>query len=322
MLHVRWDHTATKLLDGRVLFAGGSPESAATAEIYQPDSNRFVEAAPLLHPRYQHAAVLLPDGRVLVSGGSGAASSCEVHDPTADSWAEAPSHAGDGFVGHDLAITPGGTVIAIDGTETEVLEMGAVSWIPAPPMPTRRNFFMSAALPDGRVAVIGGFRSGVPSFAVVELFDPATMSWSPGAPMSAARYDAAVAVLDDGRVMIAGGRGDTWEYVGTAEVYFPERDQWTPPTSAVARWDAVAAVLSDEAVLVGGGARNREALHDVELFNQGAADLGPPLTAARVHHSAIALDDGWALVAAGGVEGSDGGDEDLNTEILERVVRR
>jgi hypothetical protein len=86
-----------------VLFAEGSEESAGTAEICDPSSNACTEAAPLLHPRYHHAAALLPDGQVLISGGSSVASSCEGYDPATDSWEEAASHHGDGFVGHELA---------------------------------------------------------------------------------------------------------------------------------------------------------------------------------------------------------------------------
>jgi len=59
--------TMTLLADGRVLVAGGS--SLDTAEIYNPDVNRWTAAAPMAAVRRAAVAALLGDGRVLVVGG-------------------------------------------------------------------------------------------------------------------------------------------------------------------------------------------------------------------------------------------------------------
>ena len=87
----RYAHTQTRLIDGRVLVAGGSDErlltSLDTAEIY--DQSIFVDPPPesigggfistdfngdpivmLNSGRLQHAATLLPSGNVLITGGS------------------------------------------------------------------------------------------------------------------------------------------------------------------------------------------------------------------------------------------------------------
>lgn len=66
--------TATLLADGRVLIAGGweepSPwEATASAEIFDPTTDRIHSAGNLLQRRAGHAAVLLEDGRVLLAGG-------------------------------------------------------------------------------------------------------------------------------------------------------------------------------------------------------------------------------------------------------------
>jgi hypothetical protein len=70
----RVDASATTLIDGRVLVAGGSDGIAdlATAEIYDPFAQTFsVLATSMSVPRRGHAAVLLPhNASVLVAGGT------------------------------------------------------------------------------------------------------------------------------------------------------------------------------------------------------------------------------------------------------------
>jgi Kelch motif protein len=63
--------TATRLLDGTVLLAGGSRASdgATSAELYDPASGSWVAAAPMLGFHLRHSAILLLDGTVLVAGG-------------------------------------------------------------------------------------------------------------------------------------------------------------------------------------------------------------------------------------------------------------
>ena len=63
------------------------------AEIYDPASNTWAQAANLTQARASHAAVALQDGMVLVVGGeaaSGAAlSTAELYDPATGTWASA-----------------------------------------------------------------------------------------------------------------------------------------------------------------------------------------------------------------------------------------
>jgi hypothetical protein len=66
------------LPDGSILAVGGQrngkwsadPQPVLPAEIYYPDTDRWVLTPPMAHPRQYHSiAVLLPDGRVLTAGG-------------------------------------------------------------------------------------------------------------------------------------------------------------------------------------------------------------------------------------------------------------
>jgi hypothetical protein len=80
--------TATLLMDGRVLLAGGGFDPAtASAELYDPTTRQWTRAATMLTPRDQHAAVLLTDGSVMVCGGERAPlsgnwlSTCDRYTP-------------------------------------------------------------------------------------------------------------------------------------------------------------------------------------------------------------------------------------------------
>jgi len=89
MAEARGGHTATLLPDGRVLVAGGSPDSVlagggplltlASAELYDPIRRSWTAAASMDESRFGFAAVLLEDGTVLVAGGWPA--SAELYDP-------------------------------------------------------------------------------------------------------------------------------------------------------------------------------------------------------------------------------------------------
>jgi hypothetical protein len=81
---VRQGHTATLLLNGKVLIAGGQDKSA---ELYNPAYGSFSPTPyEMNQPRIAHTATLLPNGHVLLAGGSTAVgpvttSSTELYEP-------------------------------------------------------------------------------------------------------------------------------------------------------------------------------------------------------------------------------------------------
>jgi hypothetical protein len=70
MATARSFHTATLLLDGRVLIAGGNdfnPDAAASStEIYDRVKQTFTPSGNMTAARSGHTATLLSDGRVLI----------------------------------------------------------------------------------------------------------------------------------------------------------------------------------------------------------------------------------------------------------------
>ncbi|HYV27972.1 MAG TPA: kelch repeat-containing protein, partial [Candidatus Eisenbacteria bacterium] len=89
----RTSHTATLLLNGQVLVAGGSGGITGvlgSAELYDATTGTWTVTAALNTGRFQHTATLLTNGQVLVAGGhldeifgSLPLSSAELYDPGA-----------------------------------------------------------------------------------------------------------------------------------------------------------------------------------------------------------------------------------------------
>jgi len=99
MRAAREAHTATLLKDGRVLVAGGSDTAGtavATAELYDPRTDRWTPAGRMAEARNKHAGVALPDGRVLLVGGARdresrtRLASTEVYDPSTNRFTAGP----------------------------------------------------------------------------------------------------------------------------------------------------------------------------------------------------------------------------------------
>lgn len=83
-------YTNTLLPNGKVLLAGGNPAtppfSYCCAHLYDPITQTFQSAGPLLTARGRHTATLLPSGKVLIAGGYTGApetdlASTELYDP-------------------------------------------------------------------------------------------------------------------------------------------------------------------------------------------------------------------------------------------------
>lgn len=138
----RWQHASAALTDGRILVVGGWRHSGlssyvpplANAQIYDPRTNLWTEAASLKTPRAQHAAVTLADGRILVTGGMNHApmASVEIYDPASDTWTGAASLP-QALYGHSAAAS--GELVVVSGgfnqgpqASMHIYDPGADSW--------------------------------------------------------------------------------------------------------------------------------------------------------------------------------------------------
>jgi hypothetical protein len=91
--------TATVLMNGKVLLAGGAHndiQSAAyaRAELYDPSAGTFSRTGDMTAPRAANSATLLPDGTVLMAGtypvGRASLASAELYDPVTGAFTAAP----------------------------------------------------------------------------------------------------------------------------------------------------------------------------------------------------------------------------------------
>jgi hypothetical protein len=197
----RAGHTATLLVDGRILVAGGSAYAAysdtqgvrasaelyasdgftwvgiSEAELYDPASGTWTFTGALGTGRTGHTATLLPNGKVLIAGGAltstNSLASAELYDPVTGTW------------------TVTGSMV------------GAQAWRTA------------TLLPNGHVLGVG-FNA--------ELYDPATGAWASATPLIISRFNSTATLLADGRVLVTGGEHNVSfgeSYLSEAELYDP-----------------------------------------------------------------------------------------------------
>ncbi len=226
----RLDPHAILLADGRVLVVGNDNTYAgsgtvradsAAAEVWDPATNTWQTTGSLNRPRSGFAAIGLRTGGALVTGG------LDLGRPSMTDPAYACLN-GD----------------SLSYSSTYLWAPTTGTWTRAGLLGTARTQPSIAALPDGRVLLVGGYyetpRTGlapdaalaayrppapapdagppadigpnftIPALATAELFDPATGTWAPTGPMHYARYGAAAATLADGRVLVVGSGQGTW----------------------------------------------------------------------------------------------------------------
>ena len=122
--HARDSATATTLPDGQVLVAGGdggpTVGALASAEIYNPDTDAWHDAAPMADARRSAAAARLTDGAVLVTGGMDtqgtALTSTERYDPVDDAWTDAGAMA-TARASHTLTALDDGRALVVGGND-------------------------------------------------------------------------------------------------------------------------------------------------------------------------------------------------------------
>ena len=115
---------------------------------------------------------------------------------------------------------------------------------PGAEMEVERAAHTATLLPDGRVLVAGGIRTGEAALASAELYDPEQRSFIPAGEMTGLRVGHTATLLRDGRVLIVGGWDDERQ-LRTAELYDPAtgrfaRDRLTDGASCRRRGDAPA----------------------------------------------------------------------------------
>jgi hypothetical protein len=223
----RVDFNIATLASGKVLVSGGHIPSTstflATNEIYDPDSNSWMSAAPVSAAVGSCSLVLLPNDRVYLF----ASAVTGLYNEGADSW----TSGGGGSWNHTATRLPTGNVLIAGGgggtnglsvynsTSNTMGGYGTLAYA--------RYDHVEALLPTGRVLLMGGLDAGN-ALQPNEIYNPfGAGSWSPVSNMNTARLDASMVRLPDGRVLVVGGEDGSGNATATAEIYDPTSRTWT-----------------------------------------------------------------------------------------------
>jgi Galactose oxidase, central domain len=222
MTEARGDHTATLLLSGKVLIAGGGKDggdyppfanvASATAEVYDPATGAFTLTGSMTSARTGQTATLLANGKVLIVGGLASASAnplatAELYDPATGAFT-LTRQMEVGRAGHTATLLQDGRVLVTGGLNdqtpaalatAEIYDPATESFVATGSMTFARLGHTATLLPDGTVLVVGG------GTLVAEIYDPSTASFFPSALTEFNRSGHSATLLQNGRVIVIGG---------------------------------------------------------------------------------------------------------------------
>ena len=302
MIFARTAHTATLLLDGHVLIAGGTGATPflASAELYDPTSQMFTATGSMTIARSAHSATLLANstlpnyGKVLMAGGG--ILIAELYDPTAGTFTATGSMVAP-HTGQTATLLQNGQVLIAGGgtAGAELFNPSTGTFTATGSMTIARSahsatLLANSTLPNyGKVLVAGG------GSQTAELYDPVsgTFTATTGS-MSEGRTGHTATLLLDGTVLVTGTDN-------TAELFSPGTGIFSvvgqPSTQGSG---ATATLRKDGTVLVAGGL-SWVSLATAQLFapESGGFVATGSLITARDGHTATRLVDGTVLIAGG-----------------------
>jgi N-acetylneuraminic acid mutarotase len=322
------NHTATLLLNGMVLVAGGTGTNGYatnSAELYDPTSGTWANTGSLKIARYWHTAALLPNGNVLVAGGYGPngspTNSAELYDPASGTWTATGSMSTNRY-GHTATLLPNGKVLVAGGristpvfpSTCELYDPANGTWTNTGSLNIARYRHTATSLTNGMVLVAGGYNPNPPGNGYVtrsERYDPASGTWTIGSftgTMRAPCQQHTATLLPNGNVLVAGGSNGGIPFT-TAELYNPASDLWTNTGSLnIGRYLHTATLLPNGKVLVAGGIPSSFPVYgtnSAEVYDPASGTWATTalLNTGRYSHTATLLTNGMVLVAGGTTNG-------------------
>ncbi|MBI1731064.1 hypothetical protein HYR53_10695 [Candidatus Acetothermia bacterium] len=320
MLTDRAAHTATRLADGRVLIAGGFGQGdnsyRASAELYDPSTDRFAATGSLASGKCCHSATRLPDGKILIAGGFNGQylDNAELYDPATGTFTPT-GRLTTPRMDHVAVLLDNGKVLLAGGVGTdwtfldsaELYDPATGTFTSTGSMSAARESHTATKLMDGRVLITGGHQgrhAAIVIYDSAEIYDPATGTFSATGHLKQRRHKHDAGLLPDGRVLITGGsdeRDDENAYT-SSEIFDPATGSFSPAAEMPGiryKHIGTSILLDNGNELVAGGARNA-VLYDSKqnTFSVVPGDLGTaPLS--RLFSTATLLLNGNVLITGG-----------------------
>jgi Galactose oxidase, central domain len=280
-----YGHTATLLLNGKVLIAGGLDEIHRTvnrsAELFDPDTGTFTPTGDMTVGRMLHSATLLPDGRVLIAGGADSShylTTSELYDPstgiftpsgnmnTAKGWGHTATLLNNGRV-----LIAGGGAVCLNGNDGCAIVASPEIYDPLTGTfaltgdyadRTGDQYFGTAGLVGAPTAVLPDGEVLIASEAPAELYNSAAGAFRFTGQMTRGAFEGRPprngiggtgTLLTNGKVLLAGGELFELSSLADAEIYDPSTGKFTAIRSMNrARAMHTATLLRDGTVLIAG----------------------------------------------------------------------
>ncbi len=309
-------HTALRLLNGKVLIAGGhngtGPAGAtATAELYDPATRTFTLTGSMHVPRMGHTATLLLDGRVLVAGGFHALDgistnidSAELYDPATGVFTLLASKMSTPrqlytataimdpiskgmkilFAGGASAMTE--TTVSVTNT-ADLYDAASGVFTPTGTMVTGRVYHRATPLSETKVLLAGG-SNGAGALAGAEIYDAATGTFSATGSMAAART-----MAGNFQIVFGGGlteMNNPGTVLTSTEIYNPLTGTFSAyGTLNHGRFGAEVTQLTDGRLLVSGGCPLNATMEILDLSTDDFTVTTAQMTTPRLFHTATYL---------------------------------